>query len=86
MEKKPESLMSLEEKISRLSILLAKVGCENSENFLWREIVPIMENKGCSIIEAINIDIDVDADEAPHFHEISMALGKIPKTDLEFLM
>lgn len=79
----------MDEKISRLSTLLAGVGCDSSEDFIRRVVIPIAEARGCSIIDAINDsmdDYDDENEESPHLHELYFALKKIPKKDLEFLI
>ena len=86
MVKGPEEIISLEEKVSRLARLLDEVGCESAEGFIWRVVIPLAEESGCTILEAIDIGLeDRDGEEYQHFSEVEFALRRIKKEDLEFL-
>jgi hypothetical protein len=84
MENKPEEIIGLDEKIARLSKLLEKVGVVGAEDFIKRAVIPVMMEKKCSILEAINEYPDGE-EESPHFHELYFALKRIPPKELEFL-
>ena len=77
--------MSLDEKISRLAKLLEEVDCSGAESFIRREILPIMSERRCTILEAIEGYADYGEDQDTSFYELALALTRIKKADLEFL-